>query len=191
MKYADIQLLFDESVAKYLKKKAWTVVDQYKLPKDYADDLTQELVIHLWLKEREWDRNQKGRNGWMRMVTDQKIASLIKEWTAQKRDYRMSCSLDDSEISSTHKQSLTNDHMDRMFGRHHLVDDSQSLRLDMNRFIGQLPSKYARCAVALQHFSSRDAARLQGVSDATVKRYKKAIRERMAASILTEYLPKK
>ncbi|CAM2066749.1 Sigma-70 family RNA polymerase sigma factor [Sulfidibacter corallicola] len=188
MKHQEIRELFGKYLAGYIKYKAAHVIETLGLPRHHVEDLEQELIIHLWGKQPDWNQTLGTWNSFGKMVVDQRARNFIDECTAQKRDCRKTCSMNDPiPLNGVNESPLFSQHQNQTRFKAPSTTEATHFRVDLERFLQRLPEGLAAVALAFQMMSAPEVARAFGVSESTAKRYKKNLRQRLARSGFQDY----
>ena len=79
----------DRDVVRIIKHKARTLVGSYGFVEDDRQDLEQDLTLDVLRRLAKFDPARAQLATFVSRLVDHRIANIIEERTAQKRDYRL------------------------------------------------------------------------------------------------------
>lgn len=136
----------------YIRRKAKQLSGQYGFADDAADDLRQELTLHLLEQWPAFDPAVAKATTFVQNVIDFKVCELIRDQQREKRDYRreqpLSGSADYGQLDGVRGQPETSEL--------NLIE----LREDCAQILSTLPADLRTIAQLLKEMSPTAAARL-------------------------------
>jgi RNA polymerase sigma-70 factor (ECF subfamily) len=174
----------DVYAVRLIQHKAQQLVGNYGFVKDDRPDIEQDLIVDLLARLPIYDPSRAAPHTFMARVIEHKIASLIEERTAAKRDYRR-CTIslndpvaDDEDDGEERGDGVDMDSYLRMTGGQSMsVADQAACHVDLARAMKRLsPAQRALCARLAAGQERADIARELGVHRDTVHERIKEIR---------------
>lgn len=142
----------DEYAATLIRVKARQLVGRYGFARSDREDIEQDLILHLLQKLRHFDPKRGSENTFVSRITNRKIASIIRQRTAAKRDFRRLTLIEDAT------------ERDRDDAWSVGPESTQDLEIDMTDAIRRLDSDSRRLCGLLRTGSITEAARRMGIT---------------------------
>lgn len=185
----------DPDVVRIIRHKAKTLVGNYGFLEADRQDLEQELTLDVFRRLPRFDPTRAQLATFVTRLVDHRIANIIEERTAQKRDYRL-CrrslneSVGDEDGESTELQEIISqeDYLRRTgrFSRPVLEQGEQRRRVA--RVMEQLSPELRELCRCLGYESVLQISRRTGTPRWKINEARKQIRARFEAAGLREYL---
>lgn len=138
----------DEYAVRTIKNKVAHLVGRAGLTEYDRQDLEQDLILDLFQRLAQYDPTRSEKTTFIKLVTDNRVATILESRKAAKRDYRLCTeSLNDSVRADDddHKEKGETFTHDQYFARTRLGPDYQEERLalaiDLGRVLSRLPPK--------------------------------------------------
>nr|BDD45924.1 hypothetical protein 4 [Pseudomonadaceae bacterium] len=185
----------DEFTEGYVRKRARQLAGKFGFKRHDRDDIEQQLYLKLAKHLHAADPNDPKWKAFVAITVDRRIASLIRDNKAEKRDHRRACSIhvvvgtdDDgpvelAETISEHEIPARRVRAKR--GERDLAD----LQIDMADCIADLPEeKHRELCERLKHDSISQVARDMEIPRTTLNAWIRKLRQRFEEQGLKEYL---
>ena len=158
----------------YIDKKANELAGRDGFAADEADDIRQELKLHLLRRWARFDATKGKVTTFIQNVVDAKLCDMLRSQQRQQRDYQLTEPLSEAaehgQLDGTRGQPDVSDH------------EQMELRLDCEEVLARLPPDLRRIAELLKEMSLSDAARELGIPKTTLWNRLAALRRHFAAA---------
>lgn len=168
------QCRLNDYAGKIIRYKARQLIGKCGFTRDDYEDLRQEMTLDLLLRLPKFDATKAGLNTFVARIIDHKISTIIRHRTQEKRDYRRSCSLDESienenGASVTRGEMLSQDDHDLHAGKHTRPEAERTeMRTVISFSISELPPDLQQLAELLLTRSITQAAEELAVPRSTL-----------------------
>lgn len=181
--------------AKMIRQKAKQLVGHFGLTKSDREDLEQELKLALLERFDRFDPETANWEAFTTMIVDHRIASIIDERWAGKREFRhnvvsLATQVPDADGEQVElAQQIGDTHQERVTGVA-APDPTEAVELahDLDVVCAKLPPDLRELAERLKYESVAQIARDMGISRRTLRDRIAKLREYFAADDLQEYL---
>lgn len=185
----------EDYAAWLIRHKAWQLVGCTGLSKADIEDIEQELILDLLERLPKYDSDKAGRKTFIARIVEHKIANIIEERSADKRDWRL-CrdSLNDRfETGEGESTELFEVYDEEEYLREtgqlvRTADDRLSLSIDLSRAIASLPPELRELCNQLQEKSMAEISRDIGIPRGTLYDRLKELRHLFEDRGLRDYL---
>jgi RNA polymerase sigma-70 factor (ECF subfamily) len=167
----------DLKIARFARMRARQLAGSCGFSRDQEEDLFQEFALEHLRSMPYYDCQRSSPQTFGRRVIDNHVATMIQAKKAQCRDYRLCGSLDTNLRSAIRCSSISRG------------SDDTTLGPDVRSAIARLRPDLAHLCKLLLSDSITDAARIAGLSRATVYRRISEIRGVFRRAGLHNYLP--
>lgn len=178
-----------------IRKKAKQLVGRAGFTESDREDLEQEMILDLLSRLPKYDSTRAKRNTFIARVVEHKVATLIAERKAQKRDYRTPvCSLNDRlgdmEGNSIEREATINqeDYFCRTRKLTRSIEDHRDLSIDTRDVIAELPPELKKLCFRLQCQTIAEIVRETGIPRSTIYESIKKLRALFEEAGLGDYL---
>ncbi|HOY62649.1 MAG TPA: sigma factor [bacterium] len=179
---------FDEYELTTIRVKARKLIGKAGFTRDDLEDIQQEIVLDILQRLPAYDPEKSSRHTFINDIADNKIAALIEERNAEKRDYRFtSGSLDDAKDDGDRAwesriNSVTAEDFPWNKGGALSDFDRFELRADIVQAFRGLPPNLQDICLRLMRDSAGVVAAETGIPKATVLYNLKKIRKHFEKS---------
>ena len=183
----------DKFTQDLIRRKGWQLVARDDFTTSDREDIEQELWMKVLKAAPSFDRNRGYWNAFVTVVIDRRVASLIRDKYAGKRDYRRVRSLNFSIGGEDGTVELGETIGIREYNARRGCwprerDELEQLKQDVAAIIPTLqPDDRELCENLMKHSVSETARRMH-VSRSTVHRALRRLRRRFERAGLHEYL---
>ncbi len=169
--------------ARLIRKETQKLVGRYGFTPPDADDIAQELHLELHLKLPDGGRDPRVPKSHITVVIRRRVADLIEERSAAKRDWRKNAHslndrIKDGEEEMEWGETIAQEkYLDRMGALQIPEILRRDLRLDLEAAVKALPPELRQIAAILSTDSLAEASRATGIPLSTLKRKVRQLRE--------------
>ena len=153
-----------EYAAKLIKHKARRLAGRFGFTDSDCADVEQEIGLHLLESNGCFDERRGKHNTFVSRIVDHRIISILRERSAQKRDYRRSVSLQEVMCKPGHD---TVEPVDRRCAQH--AEPNSDLAIDLAQVIERFDTDARRLCRLLMHESIAETARRLGLTRAEAR----------------------
>lgn len=162
----------------YTAKKASDLAGNCGFREDEADDLAQELRLHLLRNWSAFDSGKSRATTFIYRIVNVRAKELIRERRSPKRDYRV-----ERPLSAASEYGR----LDGVRGRPGRSDQERiDLQADCVTVLASLPGELCRVAELLREMTPTAAARALGVPESTMRCRLSELREHFIAAGYSE-----
>lgn len=182
-------------VKNLIRRKAMKMTGSYGFSLSDKDDIKQELLLDLYVRLKHYDREKGDFRGFVRLLVNNKISSLIAAKKAQMRDYRKTgpslnqvIEIGEGEHTYLH-ETLTQDDYLRITGKSSQSDlYLNNLSLDIHHTTENMPIQLKELCELLKEYDISDASRKLAINRDTVYEWIKRIKQHFMQGGLDSYL---
>lgn len=177
-----------------VKHKAWQLVGHYGFTESDAEDIEQELTIHLLLRLRSYDPSRAARTTFVESVLNNKIRSIIKEERQSGRyDHRLVGKSLDEPVAADIDDGLTLEDMlswDSPSVSHGRItsSDLRDLRIDLEQAMSAMTPEMRDLCIMLIRSNIADIVRESGMPRHKIQWLRTRIKRIFLRFCLDEYL---
>ena len=158
----------------YIRRQARRLAGKYGFAADEADDISQELSLHLLKQWPSYDETKGKPTTFIANVVDAKVRDMLRTQQSQIPEVELTDSLMDEAEYGT---------LDGIRGQPAVSELEQiELRLDIEAILAGMPPDLRRIAELLQQMNISDAARTLGIPRSTLRDRLVAVRKHFAAA---------
>lgn len=191
-----MELLFplsslDSCTLAFIQYKARQVSRRAPFTPSDKGDIEQDLALDLMMRSALFNRSKGCWRGFVLLVVDNKIHSMVQARKTRCRDYRLiTCSLDEElpagQGEKTQRHEIVS--TDRFDPRFREKEDARDLAIDMADALKALPADLQSLCLRLQRESITDIARDMGVHRDRIYRLISQARAHLIERGLNEYV---
>jgi RNA polymerase sigma-70 factor (ECF subfamily) len=152
-------------ISALIRRKVKKLVGNHGFREDDAEDLSQQLAMHVIEAMRRYDPARAAVATYADRVVTSRAASIVTHATAKKRDRRR-----ERRLHETPKSQMP-------------VDDSKpaawDTSIDVNEALARLPDDLRHVALLFTVFTEAEVVRHSGLSRQTVRRMRRQIAEHL------------
>jgi len=142
------------------------------------EDMEQDLLLELWEKLPDFDPGLLAHRAYVRELVRHKAVSIVRDRTAEKRDYRLcACSLNERRTSEDDpggqelQDLITEEQIRERLGLFSsLPEDQANLRIDVEAVLAKLPPDLVRLCRRLMVQNVSEISTEMGIARCTIYR---------------------
>lgn len=169
----------NQATPKQIRLKSWQLTKHLVFCESDQEDIEQELQLHVMQRLPKYNPARGKLSTFVARIIRNKITSMLRFRTAQRRDYRRNGAWPDGALDDPAQIKHRQGHSDI---------EQASLKLDVTQALQSLPPEVRQVAEALKHKSRTTVAREFKLSRAQMARIMSLIRRRFESENLQEYL---
>jgi RNA polymerase sigma-70 factor (ECF subfamily) len=170
-----------------IRRKVQQIVGRAGFHQQDREDLQQELLLHLLRRLPSYDPDIAHQNVFVTTVIERRVANILRDRRAKKRDWRRTTSLNPSGEGGT--PDVGHDQHDERHGCQHRGDEELAqLALDVAEVLTSLPESLSSLADQLRSKSISEVTRESGVPRTTLIGHVRKLRQLFEKTGLQNYL---
>jgi RNA polymerase sigma-70 factor (ECF subfamily) len=192
------QVNFDPGEDRYIRginrRKARQLIDRFGFTKHDCEDIEQDLFVHVLKRLPHFRPERAHRNKFITAVVERKVANILRNKRAAKRDHRRIRSLNvrielTGEGAAELADMTSQRDVDARLQRESRAEtDLAQLKMDLQDAIATLPEELQMLAGLCMTHTMSEIARMTGVPRTTLNGRMQSIRKRFEKTSLRDYL---
>ena len=186
----------EEYAVRLIRHKAHQLTGQSGFSDLDREDVEQELMMDLLNRLPNYDPEIAERNTFITRIVNNRVATIIEERTAWRRDYRLNeFSLNENcfdlgpEKPVQRQEQVSEDEYILRTGKANLIpNEERDLVIDVNRALEILPPDFRDLCERLKSRTVTEVSRETGMPRSTIYESIRKVRELFREAGLTDYL---